>query len=210
MSSEKSSRSFPLASAPMTARAMQRGRVKFFAEDKEFGYVVPEGKRRREILFRVGQFAGPVERQRGQLSLEPAKKLPNAISFRPPLKDDELIFLMIWTAKGPIAKHWGFAADWEKAHRRICGRLSDDAVTVRVRQAYPDRGILHPSLLWEGELGAFMRKLDHGFGAQFNETAVIEECRATGWMQVEHPAISQPIVHVGGRPMIMDAGGRIV
>ncbi|NTW22830.1 hypothetical protein HGA34_04820 [Candidatus Falkowbacteria bacterium] len=171
---------------------LSRGQVKFFGEEG-FGYVVEEHpKKKREVFFRSKHFAGPVERHLGKLDFDLASRLPYRMDFRPPTRSDELVYLTMWTDRGPMAKYWGFAADWEKASRRISMRLSPDSVLVRVKQVIPERGIAAPQIVWEGELDKFMFKLEHGFASTLNQTAVIEQCRATGWMAIEDPSTWHP------------------
>jgi hypothetical protein len=189
---------------------LSRGQVKFFGEEG-FGYVTEEyPKKKREVFFRSKHFAGPVERHLGRLDFDLASRLPYRLDFRPPSRSDELVYLIMWTDRGPMAKYWGFAADWEKASRRISMRLSSDSILVRVKQINPGSGIASPKVVWEGELDKFMLKLEHGFALTLNQSAIIEQCRATGWMQVESPASTHPIVQLGGRPMLMNASGGLM
>ncbi len=174
---------------------LNRGQVKFFSEEG-FGYIIedsPGKKNKREVFFRQKHFAGPIERHLGKLELDLAKRLPYRLDFRPPERNEELVYLIMWTDKGPMAKYWGFAADWERANRRITGRLSPGSVIVRIKQSDPERGIVVPRHVWEGELDKYMAKLNHGFGAQIHPTAVIEQCRATGWTPVDHPSKWHPL-----------------
>lgn len=172
---------------------LNKGQVKYFSE-KGFGYIIEAvPKKKREVFFHAKHFAGPIERHLGKLDFDLAKRLPYQLDFRAPDRNDELVYLFMWTSNGPMARCWGFATDWEKASRRITGRLSADSILVRVRQADPDQGIIRPKVIWEGERDKFMKKLDHGFASTFNSSVIIEECRATGWMAVEHPSTWHPL-----------------
>jgi len=191
----EASSNYPVATCPSKIKVC-RGSVKFYAEEKGFGCITPDGtskKKKIKIIFRAKHFSRPLEMHRGQLELELAKKFSNKGDPRLPVAGDELVFLMMRTSNGPMAKRWGFADEWEKAYRRMIGRLAPDSILVRVKQFHSRNGILVPNVIWEGEFDKFRMKLDHGFAGRFSEEEiVVEECRATGWLPVPHPSTWHP------------------
>lgn len=168
-----------------------RGRVKFFVREKGYGFITPDVNG-PDIFFHISYYSGPEEKYRGELSLNFQNELPYLLAHRVPMTGDQLVYEELSAEasgkKGPIAIHWSFKDDWERALAVIAAR--PEPQNWRVRLVLPGNPVnkFKPTYIWEVDFDEFEKKLDEGFPEVLEPDVYhFEVLYATGWERTWHP-----------------------
>lgn len=167
---------------------IKEGRVKFFKKDKGWGFIeTDEG----DIFFHAEYFSEPIEDIGfGELTLEFSYD-----EHREPKSGDGVMLDILYSGpKGPMAVHWCFKDQWQKALAVIGQRVDPEVPWTRVIDERKGH-IKEDQVIWEGTYREFERQLELGEvpGMESDSLAIFLQVRKVqGWETEQHPRCWHP------------------